>query len=157
MSTRKVAILVANGVEGESLKSLHAALTDAGAVPSFVAPRLGTFSTTGGGVIEADASMENSPPVIFDALILPDGKAGVDALGGDGRTMEFVANQYRHCKTILALGASQILLEKAGIPAGASDAGMLRMKASDKAAARTFMAAVAMHRHPERETDPPMV
>lgn len=107
--TRRVAILVANGVQGESLISLHAALTDAGAVPRFVGPRLGTFSTATGGTIEADASMENSPPVLFDALILPDGDTPVQELASDGHTMEFVTNQYRHCKTILALGASRSL------------------------------------------------
>jgi catalase len=158
--TRRIAILVANGVEGESLKSLHAALTSAGAVPRFVGPRLGTYATKSGGSIEVDASMENSAPVLFDALILPDGAAGVKALAADGHTMEFVTNQYRHCKTILALGASSALLEKAGISAAPDDqrdSGLLMMKSGDKNAAKAFMAAVAKHRHPERESDPPMV
>ena len=159
--TRRVAILVANGVEGDSLVSLHAALTKAGAVPRFIGPRLGTYSTSNGSTIEVDASMENSPPVLFDALILPDGNAGVSALAADGHTMEFVTNQYRHCKTILALGASQSLLQKAGItaklPNGDIDKGLLLMKAGDGKAAQRFMAAVAAHRHPERESDPPMI
>jgi catalase len=157
ISTRKIAILVADGVEGSSLKALHTALTGAGAVPRFVAPQLGTVSTISGGDIEADASMENSPAVLFDALILPDGAAGVKALASDGHTVEFVANQFRHCKTILALGASRILLEKAGIPASISDGGLLRMRPTEKNVAKLFMAAVAKHRHPERETDPPLV
>ncbi|HXG72014.1 MAG TPA: catalase, partial [Gemmatimonadaceae bacterium] len=159
--TRKVAILVANGVEGKSLKELHAALTSAGAVPRFVAPRLGTYSTTNGGKIEADASMENSPPVLFDALILPDGETGLGALEADGHTMEFVTNQYRHGKTILALGASSGLLESAGIspslPGGVIDGGVLLVEADGKNVAQKFIAAVAKHKHPERETDPPAV
>lgn len=158
--TRRVAILVADGVEGASLTALHAALTEAGAVPRFVGPRLGTYSATG-GAIEADASMENSPSVLFDALVLPDGEAGVKALARDGHTMEFVTNQYRHGKTLLALGASKALLDKAGISAtlstGAPDPGVLLIRAGEKNAARAFMAAVAMHRHPERESDPPVV
>ena len=158
--TRRVAILVANGVHGASVKALHAALTGAGAVPRFVAPRLGRVDTTGGGAIDADASLENSPPVLFDALILPDGEAGVSALALDGHTMEFVTNQYRHGKTILALGASRTLLEKAGIPlhaAGGRDTGVLVMSRDDEQAGQRFMAALAMHRHPERESDPPAV
>ena len=150
--TRRIAILVANGVEGKSLKSLHATLTEAGAVPHFVGPRIGTYTTSNSDTIEADASMENSPPVLFDALILPDGDAGVKALAADGHTMEFVTNQYRHCKTILALGASRKLLQNAGIGA-AKDAGLLLMDAGAKDAAQRFMAAVAKHRHPERESD----
>ena len=43
--------------------------------------------------------------------------------------LEFVKDQYRHCKTILALGAGARLLEKAGIPRelpdGANDPGIL--------------------------------
>ncbi len=154
--TRRIAILVASGVEGESLTALHAALTKAGAVPRFIGPRLGTYATSTGGSIEVDASMENSPPVLFDALILPDGEAGVKALLADGHTMEFVTNQYRHCKTILALGASQTLLQRAGI-GKATDGGLLIMKAGAKNTAKEFMSAVAKHRHPERESDPPTV
>jgi catalase len=154
--TRKIAILVANGVEGKSLTSLHGALTEAGAVPRFVAPRLGTYTTASGDTIDADASLENSPPVLFDAVILPDGAAGVKALAADGHTMEFVTNQFRHCKTILALGASRTLLQKAGI-GEKTDAGLLMLAATDKNAARSFMSAVAKHRHPERETDPPAI
>jgi len=156
--SRKIAILVANGVEGESLKSLHAELTNAGAVPRFVGARLGTYSTSDGDTIEVDASMENSAPVVFDALVLPDGDAGVKALSADGHTMEFVTNQFRHCKPILALGASSKLLQEAGVSVTAkSDEGLLVSAAKDKNVAKKFMSAVAKHRFPERETDPPIV
>ena len=159
--TRRVAILVANGVEGASLLALHAALTDAGAVPRFVAPRLGTYSTVNGESIEADASMENSPSVLFDALVLPDGDAGVQALASDGHTMEFVTNQYRHGKTILALGVSRRVLEAAGI-GGAMNNGMLNegvllMDANDLGIADVFIASLGKHRCPEREHDQLMV
>ncbi len=157
VATRKVAILIADGVEGAALKDLHAKLTNAGAVPRFVGVRLGSVATSDGGKIEADASVENSPPVLFDGLVLPDGAAGVNALASDGHTMEFVKDQFRHSKTILALGASDALLDKAGIPANATDAGLMRLKGSDKNVATRFMSSLAMHRHPERETDPPLI
>jgi catalase len=156
--TRRVAILIADGVEGKSLRALHSALTEAGAVPRFVGPRLGSCAAANGGRIEADASMENSPPVLFDALVLPDGADGVHALAADGHTSEFITNQYRHCKTILALGASRELLDGAGIATSRSgDPGLLLRAANDQAAPGAFIAALAKHRHPSRETDPPMV
>ena len=157
--TRRVAILIANGVAGASLTSLHAALTDAGAVPRFVAPRLGTYAAGSGRTIEADASMENSAPVLFDAVVLPDGQAGVEALARDGHTMEFVTNQYRHGKTILAFGAGAQLLERAGIAAERSkpDSGVLTLAANDDRASARFIAALSMHRHPSRESDPPTI
>ncbi len=159
--TRKVAILVADGVEGRTLISLHSSLTKAGAVPRFVGPRLGTYTTSDGKKIEADASMENSPPVLFDALILPDGEAGVQTLALDGHTMEFVTNQHRHGKTILALGASHRLLEKAGISKATQrrhkDNGLMISGEAGPKTAQNFMNAMAKHRHPERETDPPRI
>jgi catalase len=67
--------------------------------------------------------------------------------------------QYRN-KTILALGASQVLLGKAGIeatlPSGAADPGVLRAGSTGvPATAAAFIKALARHRHPERESDPP--
>ena len=141
---------------------LKKALLDAGAVPRLVAPRIGAVKAEGGKVLQADASMENEPGFLFDALVLPDGQAAVDALGKDGHTMEFIKDQYRHGKTILALGASKSLLEKAGVPLtlpdGKPDQGLILAGSSDaQAAATTFIQGVARGRHPERETDPPRV
>jgi catalase len=160
--TRKVAILVANGMHGASVAALQSALLDAGAVPRLVGIRLGSVQTSDGAPMQADASMENSPPVLFDALVLPDGEAAIQALQADGHTMEFIANQYRHCKTILALGASKALLDAAGVaptlPSGEPDAGvLLAQAAASSQAAAAFIEAVGKHRHYERERDPPAI
>ncbi|MGI4812392.1 MAG: catalase [Janthinobacterium lividum] len=160
--TRKVALLAANGVDGKSLMALQAALVDAGAVPLIVGPRLGSIKTAEGGTVEAAASMENSPAVLFDAVVLPDGEAGVMALAQDGHTLEFLKDQYRHCKTILVLGASKSFTDQLGIsatlPSGEEDTGLLFAKGSDaKAASQAFIAAIAMHKHTVRDSDPPLI
>ncbi len=160
--TRKIAILVADGVEGDSIAALQAALVDAGAVPRLVAPRLGTIKTAGGGTLEADASLENTPPVLFDALVLPDGQAGVDALARIGNTNEFIVNTYRHCKTMLVLGASKALTDKVGIkaelPSGMPDPGLIFAQAgAAESVATAFIEAIAKHRHTERDQDPPLI
>jgi len=162
--TRKVAMLVADGVNGESLMAVRAALHAAGAVPRFVGPRVGPFTTAEGDTIDAEASMENEPGVVFDALVLPAGAAGVEALQKVGQTGEFIKDQYRHAKTILALGESSGLLDGAGafriMPNGKEDPGIVLADGKSKsvqAAAKTFINAMARHRHWDRETDPPMV
>jgi catalase len=160
--TRRIALLAANGVDGGSLTRAQQQLAAAGAVPVIVAPRLGPVETGDGSPLEAGASMENSPPVLFDALVLPDGDQGVDELALHGRTQEFIANQYRHGKAILALGEAGRLLEAAGIspklPNGKADPGLILADVNDvDAALARFVDAVARHRHPERETDPPEV
>ena len=160
--TRKVAILIAGGVEGAALRALAQALTGEGAVVSFLAPRLGTIDSADSEPIEATGTLENSAPVLFDALVLPPGKPAVDALGIVGNTAEFVTNQYRHGKTILALGASESLLEAVGVSPklidGRDDPGVLLANGHDvDSVALRFIAAIARHRHPERESDPPQV
>ncbi len=159
--TRKIAILVADGVEGESVAALQAALVAAGAVPRLVAKRIGRVKTATGEALDADASMENSPAVLFDALVLPDGESAVQSLLRDGHTLEFVKDQYRHCKTILALGASRMVLDKIGIsptlPSGEADSGLLIFEAGDTAAVQSFIAAVGQHRHTARDSDPPLI
>lgn len=73
--------------------------------------------------------------------------------------MEFVKDQFRHCKTILALGAGRELLEMAGIgPAMDEDLGILLAEGADAAAiAAAFIDAIAAHRHPSRDSDPPLI
>ncbi|MDM0090958.1 MULTISPECIES: catalase [unclassified Variovorax] len=160
--SRKIALLVADGVDGPSLAALQAALFEAGAVPRLVGPRLGRFTAATGEVFEADASMENSPGFLFDALVLPDGEGAAEALAAVAHTLDFVKDQYRHCKTILALGASQALLSEAGVPLtlpdGAADPGLiLADSAHIEAATADFIAAVGQHRHTARDSDPPRV
>ncbi len=160
--TRKVAILVAPGCDGASIAAIQAALFEAGAVGRLVGSRLGTVKTAGGDKLEADCTMENSPGFLFDALVLPDGMPAVEALAADPHTMEFIKDQYRHCKTLMAFGASQALLTEAGIPMtlpdGSEDPGLILADASDAtAAAADFIAAVALPRHAARDSDPPRV
>ncbi len=159
---RKVAILVAAGVEGESIKRVQRALVEQGAVARLVGPRIGMFKTASGDMLDADASLENEPGFLFDALVLPDGDEAVAALAQDGHTMEFIKDQFRHCKTILALGAANMLLVKAGLPVSMDKSleqggtGLLLAPASDAdAAAQVFIAAMGQHRHFGREMDPP--
>ena len=162
IKARKVALLIAPGVMGESIAQVQAALLAEGAVPRLVGPHIGAVKTAEGKMLQADASLENEPGFLFDALVLPDGQAGVDALALDGHTMEFIKDQYRHCKTILVLGASSALMQKAGIPDtlpdGKPDTGIIMAASGSMTdAAATFIKGIAQHRHPQRETDPPRV
>ena len=161
---RKIALLVAPGVHGASLSAVQAALVEQGAVARLVGTRIGRMPTADGDTLDADASLENEPGFLFDALVLPDGDEGVAALAQDGHTMEFIKDQFRHCKTILSLGASRALLAKAGLPASMEKShaqggtGLVFADAeSAESAAAEFIAGVARHRHFGREMDPPLL
>jgi catalase len=95
-------------------------------------------------------------------MVLPDGMPGVGALVADGQVIEFLKDQYRHCKPILVLGRGAALLEAAGIretlPSGAPDGGLVLAPSGDAASVLpAFLQAIAKHRHFGRETDPPSV
>jgi catalase len=162
ITTRKVAILIADGLEGSAISHIVSVLTEAGAVTRLLSNRLGTLTSADGVAFEVDATLENSPPVLFDALVLPGGIDAVERLAKDGHTLEFLKDQYRHCKSILVLGAASKLLKKAGIfevlPSGEPDPGLLVAEPSEyESAGKRFITAIGRHRHPERDSDPPLV
>jgi catalase len=158
--TRRVAIIVADGVNGQPLTDLTRRLAAQGAVPRFVASRLGRVATDDGEAIEVDATLENMPSALWDAMVLPDGAAAAKALAADGRALEFLKDQYRHAKPILALGASSDILARAGVPTtlptGKPDPGLIVAPSGEQAFA-AFTTALASHRVFARETDPPRI
>ena len=160
--TRKVALLAASGVHGGSLMAVQLALQKAGAVTVIVAPRLGMIETHDGEALHATASFENAAPVLFDAVVIPDGLTGVATLLKHAQAVDFVAQQYRHGKTLLAIGAATSLLERAGVELllanGKIDPGVLVAEPDELDEGNSkFISAMGQHRHPERETDPPQV
>ena len=120
------------------------------------------MTTEIGDTLEVEVTFETMPSVLFDAVAVPDGKAAAKTLGNVGHALEFLKDQYRHAKPILALGAGADLVENAGVPAtlpsGARDPGMLiGRQALAQKVLPDFVKAIARHRHHEREMDPPAV
>jgi catalase len=160
--TRRVAILVAPGVDAAMVRTMYADLLGDGAVPRVVGSQLGKVSAFSGGTLDVEISIEAGPSVLYDAMILPDGEQAAEMLSRDGHALEFVREQYRHCKPIMAIGTAADVLAKAGIPMtlpddsadpsiiGTDGAGMAQGLAA-------FKAALAGHRSFARETDPPRV
>jgi len=156
--TRKIAIMIAPGTHGASAWAIAGTLQAQGAVVRFVGPRIGPLATSDGDQIDADASLENQPAVLFDGVVVPDGPEAIDILSADGLAREFIQDQYRHCKTILALGDAAKLLKKSGIdPDADQDPGLIIAAGDAKKAAQQFIKALARHRHFERETQPPKI
>jgi catalase len=161
IGARRVAIIVSDGVDGENLRALAARLTAGGAVARFLNSRLGAVNSTTGDRIEIDSTVEAMPSVLWDAVVIASGAESLAVLARDGRVVEFVKDQYRHCKAVLAIGPAMELLAKANIPPrlpnGKADPGLLVADAVDDAASAAFIQALGRHRHFERETDPPLV
>ena len=163
LAGRKVAIVIAPGVEEAFVTHAQAALVERGVVARLVGPHIGLVPTAAGDTLDADASMENEPGFLFDALVLADGDEAVVALSQDGHTMEFIKDQFRHCKTILAIGGARRLLTLAGLPVTMDKSqqqggtGLILADAGDTTAIGAFIEAMGKHRHFGREMDPPIL
>ena len=111
--------------------------------------------------IDVEVTLETGPAVLYDALAVPGGHEAAQALGNVGHALEFIKDQYRHCKPILALGDAKALVENAGVStqleSGEPDPGMLLLDGEAQEALPRFIEAIAKHRHFEREMDPPAV
>lgn len=161
IKTRRVAILIAPGIDGAMASSIYSALIDAGAVPRFVAAKLGEVKAGKLG-LHAEISIEAGPAALYDAMVVPDGTDGVAALLKDGNALEFIKDQYRHCKPMLMMGAAAALLEKAGIPLNLpneeKDPFIVGLDQPDAGkATKAFIAAMTGHKEFGRETEPPAV
>jgi catalase len=162
IKTRRIAILIADGVDGDAARALHAGLSEQGAVPRYVGVRLGAVATKTGETLEAEVTLETMPSVLFDAVAVPGGKDSIVALGNVGHALEFIKDQYRHAKPIFALGEGADLVENAGaaavLPSGEPDPGMVVGRHGNvREMLPAFVRAIARHRHFERAADPPSV
>jgi catalase len=160
--TRQVAILVADGVDGEGASALHDELSETGAVPRFVGARLGAVRTAEGDGLDVEVTLETTPSVLYDADAITGGEDTAESHAALANADEYVKDQYRHCKPILVLGAGAGVLKAATIPgelpSGEADPGILSFP-DDRIqdALDAFMKAIARHRHFERALDPPLV
>jgi catalase len=160
--TRRVAILVAPGVDGAMARSIYASLLADGAVPRLVGSQLGKVKSLSDSMLDVEITLEAGPSVLYDALVVPDGEEAVEALCHDAHALDFVREQYRHCKPILVVGAGASILRSAEIPPtlpdGSVDVALVGAKpGSLPQALAAFKTALAAHRSFARETDPPRV
>src|SRR5690606_7822163 len=152
IATRTIAILVADGVEETSVWPLAEALEAQGAVVRLVGPHIGELQGSGGSLLDADASLENHPGVLFDAVAVPQGPQAMQVLAADPKAREFLQDQFLHCKTVLVSRDAEPLLRKAGIMAeDEAAAGVILCDSVDATAVQAFIDGIARHRHYERE------
>lgn len=153
IQSRKVAIMCADGVDGQAVLNLKMALLREGAKGCVVAPYQGHVKANNGDEMPVDYSFLTSASVLFDAIYIPGGES-LNELSQDGNVMDFITDAYRHCKIIGAQGNGIELLSGAPFAQTISnnDEGIVVEEDSGSAdfAAR-FIAAMANHRFWPRE------
>ena len=90
-------------------------------MPKFLGASLGTVAPQGGTPIRVDVNFEATASALWDAAVLPAGTDAQTTLQADERVLEFVKEQYRHCKLIVALGDLDTLLAAVAMRATLED------------------------------------
>jgi len=143
---RKIALLVADGVDGADVDRLVKALEAQSARPLLLGPSSAPVKTADGKALAVDASMEGMPSVLVDGVLLPAGKASLQALGESGLAKHYLLEAYKHLKAIGVAKDAKALLDKLGLK---EDKGLL--VGDDQKAVDAFVKAVEGHRVWERE------
>lgn len=160
IKTRKIAFLVADGVDAPALRRLVLDMTAAGASCKLVGAQLGSVNTASGKQLVVDHTFSTMPSVMFDAVLIPGGSESTAALCSLGEAVHFVLEAYKHCKTICALNEGQQLLSTLGFNIDRNlelitvpTPGVLladARKVLDGKVSVDFQAAMALHRHWDR-------
>jgi catalase len=161
IKTRQVAILAMDGIDSASLKPIREAIEQAGAQCKVIGPRLGTVTSASKRQLEVDATLLAMPSVMFDAVLVPAGAPGAEAMARNGDAVHFVLEAYKHCKAICTVGEGVQMLSTLGIgtdaksfPPGVVVAATPTTNLGDNTAAlkiaHEFVAAIARHRHWDR-------
>ncbi|MFJ6213459.1 catalase [Streptomyces sp. NPDC092296] len=156
-ATRKVAVLVADGVDGAQTAAVREGLTSRGVIVELLAPRDGQVRAEGGGTVAVDRALATMASVLYDAVVVAGGDESAGTLAEEPDALRFVVEAYRHGKPVGALGAGRRLLGPGAeqSPAGevVAERGVVTA-GGDASAAGPFADALAQalveHRFPDR-------
>lgn len=115
VKTRKIAILTADGVDGQAIMDMNATAAANGASIKIVAPHLGTIRTSTGSSVAVDGTMLTMPSILFDAVLIPGGAASIKILQESGDAVHYALETYVHYKPLAATGEGADFLAHVGL------------------------------------------
>ncbi|MFF4655283.1 catalase [Streptomyces sp. NPDC001381] len=160
--TRRIAVLVTDGVDAQQVASVREELEAQGAVVEALAATDGSVAAADGGRYAVDRALPTVASVLYDAVLLPGGPTGTPPVVEDPDAMRFARSAFRHGKPVGALGSGVgviAALKPAGVRLSTefhrvvTDQGVVSDTSPGTASAefvQAFVAAVAAHRHWDR-------
>ncbi len=157
--SRKIAILVADGVNAESVNKMKDHIVSAGGAVHIIAPILGSVVAEDDTVVLVDESLLTAASVLYDAVYVPGGTNSVATLEAEANAIHFLNEAFKHCKAIAADQQAVQVIESTyfykKLPEDFSEDSVLTegvVIGEDSAAiAPLFVKAVAQHRFWNRE------
>jgi catalase len=119
---RAIGILIADGSDGLSIKTIKKAAIDAGASVKIVGPKVGGVRLADDSLLPADGQLAGTPSVLFDAVAIVLSEEGAKTLSKEGAAIDFVRDAFGHLKAIAVDKGGRALLKMANI---AQDAGVV--------------------------------
>jgi catalase len=165
IKTRKIAILLMPGFNGNELKKMQGALTANGAKGEVISKYLSPVASMEGEEIIPDKNLISVSSVLYDAVYIPGGEKSIDALSHQPYVLDFVNEAFKHCKAIGATSEAVALLKEvdtklqeakmASDNKVVSDLGIVTSMMSSDDFTDKLIDAIAQHRHWARENDDP--
>lgn len=115
VATRAVALLVADGVDAGQVAAIREMFEVSGAHVLLVAASLAPIQPLKGGPLNPDKTFDNAPSLLFDIVVVPGGD--LTTLQGQAPALHFVAQSFKHAKTIGLVGDALGLFELSPAPA----------------------------------------
>lgn len=110
ITSRRIAIVLADGFNLAQVEALRAAFKAGGATSWVIGPRRGwvypegAVVGSGKGGVWADHHYEGQRSTTYDAFVVPAGAKCAQALANNGRTIHWLREAFGHCKVIGGIG-----------------------------------------------------
>jgi catalase len=159
--TRRLAVLVADGVDMAAVRRLLQELGEAGVQHRIIAPHLGYVGTATGRTLAVNQSFSSATSVMFDAVLVPGGAPSAQTLAQLGGAIHFVLEAYKHGKPICAVNEGVGLLATLGFSLSTTQPVALSVptpgvlladshRAQEGEISQAFIHAIGLHRHWDR-------
>jgi len=110
IKARKIAILLNNGTNADTVNEILNWAKAEKALVKLLGPSSAPVKTSSGGSLKVDGSMTGEPSILFDAVIIADG-SDLQAFKQDGTALHYVLEAYKHLKPMVFLGKTTELIE----------------------------------------------
>lgn len=143
---RKIAILVHDGANAESVEAVKHWAKSEDAIAEVLAPNAAPVKSKDGKEIAVDGRQNGEPSITYDAVVVIDG-GNLDTFKKDGVAKHYVLETYKHLKPFVLLGDKQELLKALYLDQDKS----IFTSDSFKNVAKDFKTAIQNHRLWDRE------
>lgn len=150
VASRKVALLVADGVCATSVGKIKKALSAKGVHCQLLASKMGTVRSREGEELEIDGTIAGTASVLFDAVIVPTGNENIQMLSDDGAAKHYLLEAFKHLKVIGLQGDARKIFQAAGLEQ-MEDEGVIQSD-DPRNLVNEFLTTLARHRVWARES-----